>query len=85
MKPLAPIGAVADAIGIFRTWLKILEEDSVVVSRVEIGFERHGLSIDASGFLRELGAGFGDRDFSFAEGHVGAGSPCDGLRGFWIA
>ena len=79
LKPFAPVGAVPDPVGVFRSRCELFERDAMEVSRIQIGFESHRFSDLLLCFLRELGSWCCFCDLSFSCGDLGAGPPCDRL------
>ena len=83
VKPLGPVGAVADAVGVERIGGKAGEFDGVEVGLTEIGGEIGGARRVVGGL--ELGVVGGESELGETAFDAGGGAPSDGLGGRRVA
>ena len=83
VKPLRPVGAVADAVGVKRIGSEAGELDGVEVGLTEIGGEIGGARRVVGGL--ELGIVGGESELGQTALDAGGGAPSDGLGGRGIA
>ena len=78
LEPLAPIGSVADAVGVAGARLEIGKLDRMAKARAQIGRMGRGAGGDRHGFQAQLRPVGGGRDLGEAERGIGARPPCHG-------
>jgi hypothetical protein len=83
--PVAPVGAVADAVDVLRVGLQAGERDGMVSGEGEIGLQGFGGGADEARFAYEAGPVLGEGDLGGGRLDGGFGAPSDGGGGGGVA